>query len=281
MHKRPALVEAPGGFVPMPTSLKQVCARHDPLSRARVGRASSQRRSPAPPRLQAATNQLEYHCFMGIFPSIKRAWMTIDHILFLWDYTDPRGSFYQYDGLDQAIIHAALVTPRAGVFPPDASPHRLLLLSTPLEVVVLALYCTGGELNSPGRACTSAPAASPAYRPPHPCPLRDECHRRCGAACARRGRARDFGDRDPRDRFLGALRRRQHGEDRGHPRRPRLHERRRRFPLRVAVRHRARMVGFVPHVRQTQLRAEARPCILFRQIGGRRVRRPHHGAADR
>lgn len=24
MHKRPALVEAPGGFVPMPTSLKQV-----------------------------------------------------------------------------------------------------------------------------------------------------------------------------------------------------------------------------------------------------------------
>ena len=39
---------------------------------------------------------------MGIFPGIQRAWMTIDHILFLWDYTDPRGSFYQYDGLDQA-----------------------------------------------------------------------------------------------------------------------------------------------------------------------------------
>lgn len=38
---------------------------------------------------------------MGVFSSIKRAWMTIDHILFLWDYTDPRGSFYQYDGLDQ------------------------------------------------------------------------------------------------------------------------------------------------------------------------------------
>jgi hypothetical protein len=52
---------------------------------------------------QAATDQLEYHCFMGIFPEIRRAWMTIDHIFFLWDYTDPRGSFYQYDGLDQVL----------------------------------------------------------------------------------------------------------------------------------------------------------------------------------
>jgi len=115
MHKRPALVEVPGGFVPMPTSLKQ-----------------------------AASDRLEYHCFMGVFTGIRRAWMTIDHILFLWDYADPRGSFYQYDGLDQAIIHAALVRPRPGVFAADATPTWLLLLSTPLEVVVLALYCTGG-----------------------------------------------------------------------------------------------------------------------------------------
>ena len=99
-------------------------------------------------------------------------------ILFLWDYTDPRGSFYQYDGLDQvalsvlrppcplprshpaehartpartpivvihspaagnasqAIIHAALVRPRAGVFAADATPQWLLLLSTPLEVCI-------------------------------------------------------------------------------------------------------------------------------------------------
>ena len=142
---------------------------------------------------------------MGIFPGIQRAWMTIDHILFLWDYTDPRGSFYQYDGLDQArtpwpqppsprpvaharragtrrvtwgggrrrdsslppvpaaerrcwsplhrraqaIIHAALVRPRLREFSQEegATPDWLLLLSTPLEVVVLALYCTG----APGR----------------------------------------------------------------------------------------------------------------------------------
>ena len=60
-HKRPALSEAPGGFTQMPAALKQAAA------------------------------QLEYyHTFSGIFPQIHRAWMTIDHILFLWDYTDPR-----------------------------------------------------------------------------------------------------------------------------------------------------------------------------------------------
>ena len=71
MHKRPQFELVPGGFTQMPLALKQ-----------------------------AASEQLEYHMFMGLFPQIHRAWMTIDHMLFLWDYTDPRGSFYQYDGLD-------------------------------------------------------------------------------------------------------------------------------------------------------------------------------------
>ena len=71
MHTRPQFELVPGGFTQMPLALKQ-----------------------------AASEQLEYHMFMGLFPQIHRAWMTIDHMLFLWDYTDPRGSFYQYDGLD-------------------------------------------------------------------------------------------------------------------------------------------------------------------------------------
>ena len=76
---------------------------------------------------QAASEQLEYHMFMGLFPQIHRAWMTIDHMLFLWDYTDPRGSFYQYDGLDQTIIHATLVKPRPSVFAGSSTPQWLLV----------------------------------------------------------------------------------------------------------------------------------------------------------
>ena len=68
---------------------------------------------------------------------IRRAWVTIAHMLFLWDYTDPRGSFYQYDGLDQTIIHATLVKPRQSVFAGSSMPQWLLLLSTPLEVALL------------------------------------------------------------------------------------------------------------------------------------------------
>ena len=118
MHKRPQFELAAGGFTQMPLALKQ-----------------------------AASEQLEYHMFMGLFPQIHRAWMTIDHMLFLWDYTDPRGSFYQYDGLDQTIIHATLVRPRRGAFAGSSTPQWLLLLSTPLEVVVLAVYCSGHEFS--------------------------------------------------------------------------------------------------------------------------------------
>ena len=108
-----------------------------------------------PAALKQAAAQLEYyHTFSGLFPQIHRAWMTIDHILFLWDYTDPRGSFYQYDGLDQTIIHAALVRPVRGVFEEGATPQWLLLLSTPVEVVLLGLYTEGGatEIGRTGRA---------------------------------------------------------------------------------------------------------------------------------
>lgn len=33
---------------------------------------------------------LECRCYMGLFPEIERAWITVDHRLFLWDYQDGR-----------------------------------------------------------------------------------------------------------------------------------------------------------------------------------------------
>lgn len=31
---------------------------------------------------------LQCRCYMGLFPEIERAWITVDHRLFLWDYED-------------------------------------------------------------------------------------------------------------------------------------------------------------------------------------------------
>ncbi|KAJ2326068.1 hypothetical protein IWW51_002465, partial [Coemansia sp. RSA 2702] len=58
---------------------------------------------------------LECRCFMGLFPEIGRAWITVDHRLFLWNYED-EGDFYSFEGQEQVIVSVGLVRPRAGVF---------------------------------------------------------------------------------------------------------------------------------------------------------------------
>ena len=91
--------------------------------------------------------------------------MTIDHRLFLWDYRVPNATPYTYDGLDQVVITAALARPRRdGTF--DPAPDWLLLLSTPVEVLVLALYDGGGGRGERGRR----PSASRSTSPPSRCP---------------------------------------------------------------------------------------------------------------
>eukprot|EP01112_Ceratiomyxa_fruticulosa_P003995 TRINITY_DN14319_c0_g1_i1.p1 TRINITY_DN14319_c0_g1~~TRINITY_DN14319_c0_g1_i1.p1 ORF type:complete len:139 (+),score=20.53 TRINITY_DN14319_c0_g1_i1:192-608(+) len=48
-------------------------------------------------------NNMLSKSFMGIFPEIKRVWITIDNKIFLWNYLD--GTEYKlYDGLDQVSI---------------------------------------------------------------------------------------------------------------------------------------------------------------------------------
>jgi len=99
---------------------------------------------------------------MGVFPHINRAWFTVDNRLFLWNYTTEselplvlhlrlplahlclyRKDFNVYDGLDQIIVSAAVVTPRTDVFVDDIK--HVLLLATPVEVVMLALEFDQGD----------------------------------------------------------------------------------------------------------------------------------------
>ncbi|KAJ2772288.1 hypothetical protein IWQ57_001829, partial [Coemansia nantahalensis] len=101
-----------------------------------------QRMVALPDALFEQYDLLECRCFMGLFPEIQRAWITVDHRLFLWNYED-ESDFYTFEDQEQIIVSVALVQPRRGVFV-DAIKH-VLVVATPLEVMLL------GVGHDPGR----------------------------------------------------------------------------------------------------------------------------------
>ncbi|CAK9002340.1 Nuclear pore complex protein Nup155 (155 kDa nucleoporin) (Nucleoporin Nup155) [Durusdinium trenchii] len=95
---------------------------------------------PVPRAIRSLYSQIECETFMGIFPEINRAWITIDNRLFLWNYYKDE-DFYMYDGLDQLIVSVGLARPRPGVF--DSGIEYVLVISTPVEIVLLKLRIIG------------------------------------------------------------------------------------------------------------------------------------------
>ncbi|KAK9723027.1 hypothetical protein K7432_002235 [Basidiobolus ranarum] len=79
---------------------------------------------------------LQCRCFMGFFPEINRAWITVDHRLFLWNYQDGN-DFYTYEDQDQLITSVGLAKAKPGIFVEEV--HYILVLATPLEIILLGL----------------------------------------------------------------------------------------------------------------------------------------------
>lgn len=100
-------------------------------------------------------------CSMGLLPEIERAWVSVDHRLFLWDWADgyvscPLGSrsifsiltstthnrsdITTFEELTDVIVGVALVVPRPGVFV-DVISH-LLVLTTPTSITLVGLGYT-------------------------------------------------------------------------------------------------------------------------------------------
>ncbi|KAF9462165.1 nucleoporin [Collybia nuda] len=73
---------------------------------------------------------------MGLMPEIERAWISIDHKLFLWDYIDGHEISSFVDQPD-VITHVALVKPKRGLFVDDIS--SLLVICTPVSVLLIGL----------------------------------------------------------------------------------------------------------------------------------------------
>ncbi|KAJ3105701.1 hypothetical protein HDU97_007678 [Phlyctochytrium planicorne] len=94
---------------------------------------------PLPDVLYEQYDLLQCRSFLGLFPEIQRAWITIDHRLFLWNY-DARDDFQVFDDQDQVIVSVGLVKPKQGVFLDQI--NYLLVIATPVEIILVAIAAT-------------------------------------------------------------------------------------------------------------------------------------------
>uniref|UniRef100_F6TRN8 Nucleoporin Nup133/Nup155-like N-terminal domain-containing protein n=1 Tax=Ciona intestinalis TaxID=7719 RepID=F6TRN8_CIOIN len=96
---------------------------------------------------------MQCNCIMGIFPSIRRAWLTVDSDIFVWRYLDGDDLAY-FDGLSETILSIALVQPKQGIFKDHIK--YLLVLATPLDIVMLGVSFADGDINSEMRLLPDA-----------------------------------------------------------------------------------------------------------------------------
>jgi len=126
------------------TGLDSMQSNDNGLYQFESGRLELRRSVPIPQAIIDQYDHLECKSFVGLFPEIHRAYITIDNKLFLWNYYDG-SDFYLYDDLSQIIISVALVKPRVGVFVP--SIQHLLVVSTPVELLIFAVRFEGGNVH--------------------------------------------------------------------------------------------------------------------------------------
>jgi len=80
--------------------------------------------------------ELQITCRMGLFTCITRAWLTIDNLIFFWNYEDGSDISF-YDNLTEAILAVELFSPRAGTF--EEGVEYGLCLATASSVVLLSI----------------------------------------------------------------------------------------------------------------------------------------------
>ncbi|ORY42767.1 nucleoporin-domain-containing protein [Rhizoclosmatium globosum] len=97
---------------------------------------AAERMIPLPDQLYREYDFLQCRCFLGLFPEIHRAWITIDHQLFLWNFDSPE-EFVVFDEQDQVIVSVGLVKPLPGVFLDEI--NYLLVVATPIEIMLVAV----------------------------------------------------------------------------------------------------------------------------------------------
>jgi len=127
-------------------TLEQLTSSDNGLYQFDARRLQLRRTVPIPQAIIDEYDQLSCKSFVGLFPEIARAYITIDNKLFLWNYHDG-ANFMCYDELSQIIVSVALLRPKPGVFV-DAVEF-VLAVATPVEVLLFALVFEDGNVHSP------------------------------------------------------------------------------------------------------------------------------------
>ncbi|CAF1076214.1 unnamed protein product, partial [Brachionus calyciflorus] len=91
---------------------------------------------PIPPELLEQFSQMQVNCSMGLFTCISRAWLTIDNLIFFWNYEDGSDICF-YDNLPEPILAVELFMPKEGTF--DDGVEYGLCLATNSQVVLLSV----------------------------------------------------------------------------------------------------------------------------------------------
>jgi len=94
---------------------------------------------PLPDILHHMYKSLECKCFMGLFPEVNRAWITVDNQLCLWNYESKEYTIW--NDQDQIIVSVGIAPAKPNVFSEDVK--YVLVLATPVEIVLLAAWFEG------------------------------------------------------------------------------------------------------------------------------------------
>ncbi|KAK6340747.1 hypothetical protein TWF696_009071 [Orbilia brochopaga] len=93
-----------------------------------------------PDQIFEAYNQVQVLTKMGLFAEIGRAWITVDHMLYLWNFSSG-GDFQEYaEPSKNNILAVNLLRPRPGVFV-DSVTH-VLLVATSADITLLGVSAT-------------------------------------------------------------------------------------------------------------------------------------------
>jgi nuclear pore complex protein Nup155 len=99
---------------------------------------------PIPKEVLHEFENMQCNSNMGLMSLIKRAWVTIDSTIYLWNYENGSDLAY-FDGLNEIILSVGLVLPKVGVFKDHI--HYLLVLTTPTEIIILGVSFVGNFNN--------------------------------------------------------------------------------------------------------------------------------------